>query len=52
MARLAADNARLMAPEVPETPASAPADAGNEERKRSAIESALARARARRNATP
>ncbi|KGD95860.1 ferredoxin [Achromobacter sp. RTa] len=53
-ARLAADNARLMAPEAPEAPAepAAPAaDSGNEERKRSAIESALARARARRNAT-
>ncbi|MGY6271652.1 electron transport complex subunit RsxB [Achromobacter denitrificans] len=49
MERLAADNARLMAPEAPAAP-SAPADAGNEERKRSAIESALARARARRNA--
>ncbi|WP_338881293.1 electron transport complex subunit RsxB [Achromobacter veterisilvae] len=51
--RLAADNARLMAPEAPAAPsAPAPADdAGNEERKRSAIESALARARARRNAT-
>ncbi|MGE8611774.1 MAG: electron transport complex subunit RsxB [Achromobacter veterisilvae] len=51
--RLAADNARLMAPEAPAAPSvPAPADdAGNEERKRSAIESALARARARRNAT-
>jgi electron transport complex protein RnfB len=51
--RLAADNARLMAPEAPAAPsAPAPADdAGNEERLRSAIESALARARARRNAT-
>jgi len=53
--RLAADNARLMAPEAsaaPSAPApAADADAGNEERKRSAIESALARARARRNAT-
>lgn len=50
--RLAADNARLMAPETP--PAALPAapssdDARNEDRKRSAIESALARARARRN---
>jgi len=50
-ARLAADNARLMAPEAPAEPAAPAADAGNEERKRSAIEFALARARARRNAT-
>ncbi len=52
--RLAADNARLMAPEMPEAPAPvAPAaeDAQKEDRKRSAIESALARARARRNPT-
>jgi len=51
--RLAADNARLMAPEAPEAPAAPSlADAtGNEERKRSAIESALARARARRNSS-
>ena len=50
--RLAADNARLMAPETPDVPAAAaPAadDAQKEDRKRSAIESALARARARRN---
>lgn len=52
--RLAADNARLMAPETPEAPApAAPAsdDAQKEDRKRSAIESALARARARRHPT-
>jgi len=52
--RLAADNARLMAPEIPDAPASAaPAseDVQKEDRKRSAIESALARARARRNPT-
>ncbi|CAB3648582.1 electron transport complex subunit RsxB [Achromobacter sp. K91] len=52
--RLAADNARLMAPEAAAAPsASAPAadEARNEDRKRSAIESALARARARRNPT-
>ncbi|MEN4919861.1 electron transport complex subunit RsxB [Achromobacter spanius] len=52
--RLAADNARLMAPEAPDVPApAAPAadDAQKEDRKRSAIESALARARARRNPT-
>ncbi|MBD9381836.1 electron transport complex subunit RsxB [Achromobacter sp. ACM02] len=52
--RLAADNARLMAPEAAAAPsASAPAadEARNEDRKRSAIESALARARARRNST-
>ncbi len=51
--RLAADNARLMAPEAPQAPAAPSlADAtGNEERKRSAIESALARARARRNSS-
>ena len=52
--RLAADNARLMAPE-PTAAISAPApaadEARNEDRKRSAIESALARARARRNPT-
>lgn len=52
MERLAADNARLMAPEpaAVATPA-APAtdDAQNDDRKRAAIESALARARARRN---
>ncbi|CAB5512815.1 Ion-translocating oxidoreductase complex subunit B [Achromobacter anxifer] len=48
--RLAADNARLMAPEPAAAIAPAPADeARNEDRKRSAIESALARARARRN---
>ena len=52
--RLAADNARLMAPEptaAPSTPAPAADEARNEDRKRSAIESALARARARRNPT-
>lgn len=52
--RLAADNARLMAPDIPEAPApAAPAseDVQKEDRKRSAIESALARARARRNPT-
>lgn len=52
--RLAADNARLMAPEAAAAPsASVPAadEARNEDRKRSAIESALARARARRNPT-
>ncbi|WP_191576768.1 electron transport complex subunit RsxB [Achromobacter insolitus] len=57
--RLAADNARLMAPDIPEAPAPAAAasedaqkeDAQKEDRKRSAIESALARARARRNPT-
>ncbi|MGE8641443.1 MAG: electron transport complex subunit RsxB [Achromobacter sp.] len=59
--RLAADNARLMAPEAPaqaapDQAAAAPgvtpaADAQSEDRKRSAIESALARARARRNPT-
>ncbi|CAB3689700.1 Ion-translocating oxidoreductase complex subunit B [Achromobacter animicus] len=52
--RLAADNARLMAPDIPEAPSpAAPAseDAQKEDRKRSAIESALARARARRNPT-
>ncbi|NMK49671.1 electron transport complex subunit RsxB [Achromobacter sp. Bel] len=60
--RLAADNARLMAPEAPAQPAPlqaaaspgvtpASADAQSEDRKRSAIESALARARARRNPT-
>lgn len=59
--RLAADNARLMAPEAPAqaapVQAAAPgvtptaADAQSEDRKRSAIESALARARARRNPT-
>ena len=52
--RLAADNARLMAPDIPEAPApAAPAaqDTQKEDRKRSAIESALARARARRNPT-
>ncbi len=52
MERLAADNARLMAPEpaAAATPA-APAtdDAQQDDRKRAAIESALARARARRN---
>ncbi|KRC76207.1 ferredoxin [Achromobacter sp. Root83] len=50
--RLAADNARLMAPETPAIPtavAPTPADTEKEDRKRSAIESALARARARRN---
>ncbi|ADP14853.1 electron transport complex, RnfABCDGE type, B subunit [Achromobacter xylosoxidans A8] len=52
--RLAADNARLMAPETaaaisPPTPAVD--EARDEDRKRSAIESALARARARRNPT-
>ena len=52
--RLAADNARLMAPEAPDAPAAPPPaaeDAQNADRKRSAIESALARARARRNPT-
>jgi len=52
--RLAADNARLMAPEAAAAlSASAPTadEARNEDRKRSAIESALARARARRNPT-
>jgi electron transport complex protein RnfB len=52
--RLAADNARLMAPEAPAqaSPVQAAAtDAKSEDRKRSAIESALARARARRNPT-
>ena len=51
--RLAADNARLMAPETSAAPsAPAPADeARDADRKRSAIESALARARARRNPT-
>ncbi|MDH3066164.1 electron transport complex subunit RsxB [Achromobacter insolitus] len=54
--RLAADNARLMAPEAAApsnatTPAPAADDTRNEDRKRSAIESALARARARRNPT-
>jgi electron transport complex protein RnfB len=52
--RLAADNARLMAPEAPAqaSPVQAAADdAQSEDRKRSAIESALARARARRNPT-
>ncbi|MFD4839416.1 electron transport complex subunit RsxB [Achromobacter sp. NPDC058515] len=52
--RLAADNARLMAPEASASPAAAaPAadDAQKEDRKRSTIESALARARARRNPT-
>lgn len=52
--RLAADNARLMAPDIPEAPAPAAPeteDAQKEDRKRSAIESALARARARRNPT-
>lgn len=52
--RLAADNTRLMAPEIADAPA-APAPVANEpqndDRKRSAIESALARARARRNPT-
>lgn len=50
--RLAADNARLMAPEAAAAPvAAAPAadDTQKEDRKRSAIETALARARARRN---
>lgn len=52
MERLAADNARLMAPEPAASPApAAPSDdAQGEDRKRAAIESALARARARRNA--
>jgi len=50
--RLAADNARLMAPEISEAPApAAPASEEKEDRKRSVIESALARARARRNPT-
>ncbi|WP_315132422.1 electron transport complex subunit RsxB [Achromobacter marplatensis] len=59
--RLAADNARLMAPEPAAqaaplqaaAPGVTPAatDAQSEDRKRSAIESALARARARRNPT-
>lgn len=52
--RLATDNARLMAPDIPEAPAPAAPeteDVQKEDRKRSAIESALARARARRNPT-
>ncbi|MHC3909618.1 electron transport complex subunit RsxB [Achromobacter marplatensis] len=54
--RLAADNTRLMAPEAPAQAAlpqaaAAADDAHSEDRKRSAIESALARARARRNPT-
>ena len=52
--RLAADNVRLMAPDIPEAPAPAAPeteDVQKEDRKRSAIESALARARARRNPT-
>ncbi|MBO1016118.1 electron transport complex subunit RsxB [Achromobacter sp. SD115] len=52
--RLAADNARLMAPETTaasSAPAPAADEARDEDRKRSAIESALARARARRNPT-
>lgn len=50
MEHLTADNARLMAPE-PETPATPTAahDMQREDRKRCAIESALARARARRH---
>ncbi|MBB1628545.1 electron transport complex subunit RsxB [Achromobacter sp. UMC71] len=49
--RLAADNTRLMAPEPAGAPtAPAPDDAQDDDRKRAAIESALARARARRNA--
>ncbi|CAB3642058.1 MAG: electron transport complex subunit RsxB [Achromobacter pulmonis] len=49
MERLAADNARLMAPEpVAAAAPAAIADAQDEDRKRAAIESALARARARR----
>ncbi|RBL80717.1 electron transport complex subunit RsxB [Streptomyces cavourensis] len=47
---LAADNARLMAPEPTQAPAPAADAAQDNERKRAAIESALARARARRNA--
>ncbi|WP_281370982.1 electron transport complex subunit RsxB [Achromobacter pestifer] len=50
--RLAADNARLMEPETPQASIAAPPpsdDAQQEDRKRSAIESALARARARRS---
>lgn len=52
LARLAADNARLMA-DTPEDnpPAAAPAE-HDAERKRSAVENALARARARRAAKP
>ena len=52
LARLAADNARLMAAEIPDAPAPRDTAAAeqDEDRKRSAIESALARARARRNA--
>nr|WP_314362052.1 electron transport complex subunit RsxB [uncultured Achromobacter sp.] len=52
--RLAADNARLMAPEAPAAASATPApadDVQSQDRKRSAIESALARARARRNPT-
>ncbi len=52
--RLAADNARLMAPETAaaiSAPTPAVDEARDEDRKRSAIESALARARARRNPT-
>ena len=48
--RLAADNARLMAPEVaPSAPAPAAETAQDDDRKRAAIAAALARARARRN---
>ena len=50
--RLAADNTRLMAPEAPAQAlpqAAAAGDAHSEDRKRSAIESALARARAARS---
>lgn len=52
MERLAADNTRLMAPEpaaVATPAATATDDAQNDDRKRAAIESALACARARRN---
>ena len=47
LARLAADNARLMAAEIPDAPAPRDTAAAeqDEDRKRSAIESALARAR-------
>ncbi|WP_251865568.1 electron transport complex subunit RsxB [Achromobacter sp. Marseille-Q4962] len=53
LARLAADNARLMAPDLPESPPAREPDSAADEaaRKRSAIENALARARARRHAT-
>ncbi|CAP42065.1 electron transport complex subunit RsxB [Bordetella petrii] len=54
LARDSADNARLMAAsaEPAAAPRPAPAHSGDDARKRAAIESALARARARRSATP